>query len=171
MTRQECEKVREWLPDYRWLNAVERQALDRHLLECPECREELREIHTVGEWFAKTRHAVPAGFADGVMGALQRETRSVRPPAGLVMVLVGVLAVEVLLAVAFDVTPRIWWETAKHVVGQLGQVWQGAWWDFKSLTASVPVWPVEVDLMVWGGACVVVAVFGWLTLQPRKAES
>lgn len=61
MDTQTCSAIRTLLPHYAadQLNPGERAAVERHTTSCPDCRAELREWLTLGDWLAQAEAAIP----------------------------------------------------------------------------------------------------------------
>jgi hypothetical protein len=61
----------------------EREAIDRHLLECPRCRAEVAEHREVAALLASSGTDAPAGLWDRIAGSLDGEPGDEPPPLAL----------------------------------------------------------------------------------------
>ena len=169
----DCQKFQPLLPDYRWMNPGERQALDRHLAECADCRAELREIQAVGDWFVQARTTVPAGFADDVLAQITREPARAGLGRWAVVVLLGALTVEVAVASAVGVNPAPWWQSVVTAGNEFVRQWclpvLAGWREL--VTPLFGGWPEQVHAAWWGGAALVVVVFSWFTINRGRQEN
>ena len=169
----DCQKFQPLLPDHRWMNPGERQALDRHLAKCAECRAELREMQIVGEWFAQARATAPGGFADGVMAGIMSEpAKAGKGWLAAAAVLLGALGVEVALATTLRVGPGPWWRAMVAAGDEFLRQWclpvLAGW---RELVAPLfDGWP-QVHAAWWGGAALVVVVFSWFTINRGRQEN
>lgn len=82
-TRDEHADVEELIGAYA-LDAVqpdEREAVERHLQECPRCRAEVAEHRETAAFLAHTGAHAPAGVWDRIAGALEETPPAMRLPA------------------------------------------------------------------------------------------
>jgi anti-sigma factor RsiW len=163
------------MSDQPWLNAPERAPLERHLAECPSCRQEFRQAWAVGELFAQVRAEAPAGFADGVMAALDRSAQTDMAGRRAVVVLSAALAAEIAVRMAGRVSvaglgqkvaaigAALWEQWVESVmVGGWGAI-AGGWTKTTFGTALLnPRW--------WGSAVLVAVLFAWFAFQQRRTD-
>lgn len=179
MNSADCQKFEPQLPDYRWMSAAERHALDHHLVACPHCRAALRELQAVGDLFVQTRTTTPAGFAENVMAAVAREPQRATVPARAIFLLLGALAAEILLAALLRVGPGPWWQAATTFGSEFFQRWCApvlANWSelLGALAGAVPAtrdFVSQLNLAVWAGVAVLVVSFSWITINQGRTEN
>ncbi len=92
----DCLKWSEQMPAARRLSRPEREALMRHIEECPDCRRVYQEFSQMEILFCEYDYpAIPPGFAENILHRLEAETgaesETARRQAGTALLAAGIL--------------------------------------------------------------------------------